>query len=134
MPSFLYCPGGHRTRSIKIRDAAISLSEGKAIGSCEKHGRQLQCRIEHTYGNDPEGTLYEYVVTRAIRLKTRLADDEEYDPFLLVLTDRKTGKEQILPTFWAFGKSGTQRGGQFPPLLSLREWKRLFSQLRKRRK
>jgi hypothetical protein len=62
-------------------------------------------------------------------LGTRLAEDENYDPFLLVLRDIETGKEQILPTFWAYGQSNTQRGGQFPPLLSLEEWKRLFRQL-----
>ncbi len=60
---------------------------------------------------------------------TRLADDENYGPFLLVLREIETGKEQILPTFWAYGQSNTQRGGQFPPLLSLEEWKTLFRQL-----
>ena len=46
-----------------------------------------------------------------------------------MLRDIKTDAEQILPTFWAHGLSGTQRGGQFSPLLSLDEWKRLFRQL-----
>lgn len=69
------------------------------------------------------------MVTRAVRLGTRRADDENYDPFLLVLRDIETGKEQILPTFWAYGKSTTERGGQFPLLLSFEEWKTLFSQL-----
>jgi hypothetical protein len=62
-------------------------------------------------------------------LGTRLADDEKYDPFLLVLREIETGKEQILPTFWANGRNNTQRGGQFPPVLSLEEWKTLFRQL-----
>jgi len=62
-------------------------------------------------------------------LGTRLADDEDYAPFLLVLRDIETGAEQILPTFWAHGKSNTERGGQFPPLLSLEEWKALFRRL-----
>jgi hypothetical protein len=47
----------------------------------------------------------------------------------LVLREIETGREQILPTFWADGQSNTQRGGQFPPLLSLEEWKTLFSEL-----
>ena len=69
------------------------------------------------------------MVTRALRLGTRRADDENYDPFLLVLRDIKTDNEQILPTFWAYGQNNAQRGGQFPPLLSLEEWKTLFSRL-----
>jgi len=46
-----------------------------------------------------------------------------------VLREVKSGKEQIFPTFWAHGRHNTQRGGQFPPLLSLEEWKKLFCQL-----
>jgi hypothetical protein len=58
-----------------------------------------------------------------------VVDGENYDSFLLVLREIETGKEQILPAFWACGQSATQRGGQFPPLLSLEEWKTLFRPL-----
>lgn len=129
MPSWISCPNDHSTKSVSIQDAAIAVSEGRPIGACKKCGKELQYRIDHTYANDPTETEYSFVVTRAIRLETRLVDDENYDPFLLVLREIKTGKQQILPTFWADGKSGTQRGGQFPPLLSLEEWKTLFRQL-----
>src|SRR5271155_5532164 len=75
----------------------------------------------------------EYVARTTIQQRefrfTRLPDDENYDPFLLVLREIETGKEQILPTFWAYGQSNTQRGGQFPPLLSSEEWKALFREL-----
>lgn len=69
------------------------------------------------------------MVTRAVRLGTRLAEGKNYDPFLFVLREIETGKEQILPQFWAYGKSNTERGGQVPPLLSLEEWKTLFRRL-----
>jgi hypothetical protein len=81
------------------------------------------------YANDPSGKEYSFVVTRAVRLGTRRADDEKYDPFLLVLREIETGKEQVLPTFWAYGQNNTQRGGQFPPLLTFEEWKTLSSRL-----
>jgi hypothetical protein len=58
-----------------------------------------------------------------------VADGENYDPFLLVLREIETGKEQILPTFWAYAQTNPQRGGQFLPLLRLEEWKTLFRQL-----
>lgn len=129
MPSRICCPDNHSAKWIPIREAAIAVSEGRAIGVCKKCGKELQYRIDHTYANDPSRKKYSFVVTRAVRLGTRVAGGENYDPFLLVLRDIKTGAEQILPTFWAHGLSGTQRGGQFPPLLSLEEWKKLFRKL-----
>jgi hypothetical protein len=129
MPSRICCPENHSTKGISIHDAALALSEGRAIGVCKKCGKELQYRIDHVYANDPNGRQYSFTVTRAVRLGTRLADDENYDPFLLVLREIETGKEQVLPTFWAYGQSNTQRGGQFPPLLSLEEWKTLFRRL-----
>jgi hypothetical protein len=129
MSSRICCPDNHSTKAISIHEAAVALSEGRAIGACKKCGKELLYRIDHVYANDPSGKEYGFIVTRAVRLGTRLADDENYDPFLLVLSEIETGKEQILPTFWAYGQSKTQRGGQFPPLLSLDEWKTLFRQL-----
>jgi hypothetical protein len=128
MPSRICCPDGHSTKSISIHDAAIAISEGRALGVCKRCGNELQYRIDHTYANDPSGKQHSFAVTRTVRLGTRMAD-ETYDPFLLVLREIKTGKEQILPTFWAHGRSNTERGGQFPPLLSLEEWKTLFRRL-----
>ena len=129
MPSRICCQDNHSTKGISIHEAAVALSEGRAIGVCKKCGKELQYRIDHVYANDPSGKQYSFTVTRAVRLGTRLADDENYDPFLLVLRDIETGREQILPTFWAYGQSNTQRGGQFPPLMTLGEWKRLFRKL-----
>jgi len=128
MPSWISCPKGHSTKSVSIQQAAVALSEGRRIGACKKCGKELQYRISHTYANDRTGKEYSFEVTRAVRLGTRI-ESESYDPFLLVLREIDTGKEQILPTFWAHGESGAQRGGQFPPLLRLEEWKALFRQL-----
>jgi hypothetical protein len=128
MPSWISCLNGHSTKSVSVQQAAIALSEGRTIGACKKCGKELQYRISHTYADDRTGKEYSFVATRAVRLRTRI-DSENYDPFLLVLREIDTGKEQILPTFWAHGKSGTQRGGQFPPLLTLEEWKALFRKL-----
>jgi Protein of unknown function (DUF2934) len=129
MPSRVCCPDGHSTKGISVHEAAIALSEGRAIGVCKKCGKELQYRIDHVHANDPSGKEYGFIVTRAIRLGTRLANNENYDPFLLVLRDAETGKQRVLPTFWALGQSNTQRGGQFPPLLTLEEWKTLFRRL-----
>jgi Protein of unknown function (DUF2934) len=129
MPSRICCSDHHSTQGISTHEAAVAVSEGRPIGMCKKCGKELQYRIDHTYSNDPRKKRYIFAVTRAVRLGTRLTDRGNYDPFLLVLREIKTGMEQILPTFWAHGRHNTQRGGQFPPLLSMAEWKTLFRRL-----
>jgi hypothetical protein len=129
MLSRICCRDDHSTKAVSIYEAAVALSEGRPIGACKKCGKELQYRIDRVYTNDPNGKEYSFTVRRAVRLGTRLGDDEHYDPFLLVLGEIKTGREQILPMFWAYGQNSAQRGGQFPPLLSLEEWKTLFGRL-----
>jgi hypothetical protein len=126
MASKICCPEGHSTKAVSVWEAAVALSEGRAIGACKKCGKGLQYRIDHVYANDPDQTEYNYIVSRAVRLGTRLAGDEKLDPFLLVLREIDTAQEQLLPTFWAFGHTGVQRAGHLAPLLTAEEWKKLF--------
>lgn len=129
MPSRISCPQGHATRKIAMRDAAVSLSEDRAIGACEKCGKPLQYQLDHVNSNDSTAKQHTYKVTRAVRLRTRPAKNEKYDPFLLLLRDIETGAEQILPVFWMQGESAVQRGGPFSPAMTLEEWKDLFRRM-----
>jgi len=129
MPSRICCPQGHPTKAISLHEAAIALSEGRPFGVCKKCGNGLEYRIEHAYANDPSEKQYRFAVTRTVRLRTPPAGGETIDPFLLVLRNIETGEQQVLPTFWFHGQSNTQRGGQFPPLLTVAEWRGLFGQL-----
>jgi hypothetical protein len=130
MPSTIRCAGGHATRKTSVREAAIALSEKRTIGTCEKCGKPLEYRINHIRAsNDPDGEECTYTVSRAVRLKTRLADEESYDPFLLVLREIGTGKEQILPALFASGQTSAQRSAPPVPLLTFGEWKTLFRRL-----
>jgi hypothetical protein len=99
MPSRICCPDNHLTKGFSIHEAAIAVSEGRPIGICKKCGKELQYRIDHTYANDPRKKRYTFAVVRAVRLGTRLTDGENYDPFLLVLREIKTGKERFFPLF-----------------------------------
>lgn len=128
MPSKICCPDDHATKGISIHDAAIAISEGRAIGACKKCGKELQYRIEHAYPSEPNERLHSFTVTNAVRLRTRLTGNDGYDPFLLVLRQIETGKERILPTFWFDGQTA-QRGALLPPLLTFEEWKTLFRRL-----
>jgi hypothetical protein len=55
-----------------------------------------------------------------------------YDAFLFQLQhcDDHTNV-QVWPAFWAPGKKGRMRWGQFSPLLSQQDWKKLFRKLGK---
>jgi Protein of unknown function (DUF2934) len=129
MASKICCADNHATKGISTWEAVVAISEGKPIGTCKKCGKELQYRVEHVYANDSNAKENRFVVTRAVRLGARMAGEESYDPFLLALRDTETGKQQILPTYWAYGRDTAQRGGQFPPLLSFEEWKTLFRRL-----
>lgn len=126
MASKICCPEGHSTKAVSVWEAAVALSEERALGACKKCGKGFQYRIDYVYANDLGETEYRYIVTRAVRLGTRLAGEEKLDAFLLVLREIDTAEEQILPTFWAFGHTGTQRAGHLAPILTAEEWKRLF--------
>jgi hypothetical protein len=89
MPSRICCSDNHSTKGISIHEAAVAVSEGRAMGLCKRCGKELQFRIDHIYANDPGKNRYTFTVTRAVRLATRLADGENYDPFLLVLREIK---------------------------------------------
>jgi len=112
-----------------IYEAAINLSAGKAIGPlCRKCGADLEYKVKHTFAN--EGRSATYTVKRAAGLDPELLSDRGgYAPFLLLLRDDETGKELFLPTFWAADESKLTRGGQYPPIMSLDEWRELFRKL-----
>lgn len=123
------CPNNHATKAVSAWEAAVAVSAGKAIGVCKKCGKELQYRFDHSYSSESRGKENHFVVSRAIRLGPKLLGGESYDAFLLVLRDARSGDEQVLPTFWSYGRETAQRGGQSAPLLSLAEWKSLFCQL-----
>jgi hypothetical protein len=129
MSSQIRCPKGHSTKAISFQDAAVALSAGRSIGVCKKCGQEYEYTVDYVYPNDPNEKEYSFVVTRTVRLAAKPTGDKKLDSFLLVLRDIKTGKEHVLPTFWAFGHTGIHRGGHPAPILSLEEWKRLFRQL-----
>lgn len=129
MPSRISCPQGHTTRKIATREAAVALSEKRALGACDKCGKPLHYQLDCINSNDPTGKQHTYKVTRVVRLRTRPAKNEKYDPFLLLLHDIETGAEQILPVFWMQGETNTQRGGPLSPAMTLEEWKMLFRQM-----
>jgi Protein of unknown function (DUF2934) len=129
MASRICCANNHATKAVSTWDAAVAVSQGRPVGVCKKCGKELQYRIEHVYSSDSNPKENRFVVTGAVRLGPKMAGGQSFDPFLLVLLDLESGTEKILPTYWTYGRETAQRGGQFPPMLSLEEWKSLFRRL-----
>jgi len=130
MPSWICCSGPeHHFCDMRTHEAVTNLSAGKAIGPlCRKCGAALEYKVKHTHAND--GTAATYTVKRAAGLNSELPSDRGgYDPFLLLLRNDETGKELFLPTFWASDESKLTRGEQYPPVMSLDEWRELFRKL-----
>jgi len=67
-------------------------------------------------------------VIQAARLYADPRKHHGFDPFLYRLRHCNDPKNvKVLPVFWAPGKKkGNPRFGQFPPLLSAQEWKKLL--------
>lgn len=126
--SYIGCADRH-FENMKLWDAALAISENRTLGPCKTCGKPLHCVVEHVYSNDIESKTRRFKVVRAARLGTRMADGEGYDPFLFVLHNQEDNSEAIWPVFWAPGKDGGRRWGQFSPILSLREWRDLFEKL-----
>jgi hypothetical protein len=129
MASRICCANNHTTKAVSTWEAAVAASQGRPIGVCKRCGKELQYRIEHVSSSDSNAKENRFVVTGAVRLGPKMAGGQSFDPFLLVLRDLGCGSEKILPTYWIYGAETAQRGGQFPPMLSLEEWKSLFRRL-----
>ena len=133
MPSRIECENHHRA-SIRIQDAAIALSRSReGLGKCRTCGKSFQWIVELRHANDSNvGQLHRHNVEGTVRLGTRLADAEGYDPFLILLRKAEgpeAGREELWPIFWAPGRKHRSLYGQFAPMLTREEWRRLFQAL-----
>jgi hypothetical protein len=127
MPSWLECDNEHLGKALR-RSAAIALSRGHAL-RCLRCGKPFRYYWEFTFAN-VKGEKNCYEVIRTARLYTHRRKDG-FDPFLFLLRHCDDPKNvKVLPVFWAPGKRGNTRWGQFPPLLSMQDWKKLLRKLK----
>lgn len=130
MPGCLQCDHRHRSKA-RLYEAALVLSRGEALPEC-KCGEAVRYYMDFQFANEkkePLDTVQTYKVLRVARLYSRLRPDG-YDPFLFLLQHEDNARDKkVWPIFWAPDKKGKIRGGQFPPLLSSQDWKRLFRKL-----
>jgi hypothetical protein len=126
--SWTECDAEHVGRGVSLYKAAIALSKGHPL-LCAECRKPLRMYHEFAFAN-AKGEKNCYEVTRIARLYTRNTRKDGYDPFLFRLQhcDDLTNV-QVWPVFWAPGRKGRMLWGQFSPLLSQQDWKKLFRKL-----
>ncbi len=132
MGGWIRCTGPKEHRhEMKLHDAALTLAKGRQLGNCPRPEckKPLQWVYWFEFANLPkEEKDRDFEVIRVARLFHTPPDG--YDPFLLLLRDVDNHRNvQVWPIFWAPGEKGRLRGGQFPPLLSRKQWEALFRKL-----
>lgn len=129
MSSWIECDKGHLSR-VLCREAAIEIAERKSLGPCARPGCGAQRRyyVGQKYANTHEE--HEYELVRVVRLKSSAeAEEEGYDPMLFVLRSLKSKATTVWPFYWGHNKAKRWHVGQFPPMLTKREWKKLFARM-----
>ncbi len=100
------------------------------LGLCSRPGCGAPVRYlsRHYYANI--GEHHEYELEKVVRLYSdEEADEEGYDPMLFRLRHRETERRVVWTFYWGKDKKKKWRVGQFPPLLSMDDLKRLLQEL-----
>jgi len=59
------------------------------------------------------------------------AEKEGWDPMVFLMKDRNSGKRIVWPYYWTKDRNGKWANGQFPPLLSIGELKKVIKSFEK---
>jgi len=134
MPSWLECANGHGYHLIRCRDAAILLARGASTPGCSKPGCTAPIRycVSQTYpSTGGKGSKYQVIAVERL-WQDADAERNRYDPMLLLLRDLSNGEQCAWPFYWTKNRHGKWHVGQYPPLLSVREFQNLLSGLRRK--
>ena len=123
MPSVVVCDQGHG--GFSCREAAILLAKSGSLGSCQRKGCGARRRYLLTQEYPGKGSA-KFELERVVRLYTdEEAAGEGYDPMLFLLRRQVADECRIWLFYWTLNRHGAWHVGQFPPLLSLDEFRRL---------
>ena len=126
MPSRVVCDKGHGGG--RCREAAIEMAKLGRLQECERCGQPRRYFVRQTYANYE--TTVEHEVERVARLfSDSEAEDSRYDPMLFLMRNRDTNEQSVWPFYWGIDRNGRWRVGQFPPLLSVEELKKMIQSL-----
>ena len=129
MGTRIVCDGGHRHYGTK-REAAREISQHGKLERCSRCGKNKRYIVSHYYPYD--NVTAEYEVQRVYaRFSATEADREGWDPMIFLMKDRNSGEKVVWPYYWTKDRNGKWANGQFPPLLSIGELKRVIQKFEK---
>jgi hypothetical protein len=124
MASAIVCDNGHRDCS-GCRKAAREISQSGALKPCHRCGSKRRYIVTHKYPYDRVTVEYEVLKVSALRSPLQ-AEEEGWDPMVFLMKNRKSSEKTIWPYYWTKDRNGKWANGQFPPLLSIEELKKVI--------
>lgn len=122
MSSEVKCDNGHAYPG-SCRKAAREICERGALIPCSRCGKNVHYLVSHTYPYHKVTVKYE--VLRVLTLfPTDRVESEGYDPMMFIMKNLSNGKKRIWLYYWTKNRRGKWANGQFPPLLSIDDFKR----------
>lgn len=127
MSSQIVCDNGHRDYN-SCRKAAREISQNGALKPCQRCGSNKRYIVSHDYPYDKVTVRYEVLKVFALRSPSQ-AEEEGWDPMVFLMKNLKNGEKTVWPYYWTKDRNGKWANGQFPPLLSIEELKKVIRHL-----
>jgi hypothetical protein len=127
MGSEVKCDDGHAYPGPR-RKAAREIFERGALKPCSHCGKNMHYFVSHTYPYHRVTVRYEVLRVLAMFPIDR-AESEGYDPMMFIMKNLANGKKTVWLYYWTKNRHGKWANGQFPPLLSIEDFKRAIKEL-----
>lgn len=129
MASLIKCDNGHNDWGTR-REAARKISQYGDLGKCSRCGENKHYIVSHYYPYDKATAKYE-VLKVYMRFSDTEAEKEGWDPMVFLMKDLNSGEKIVWPYYWTKNRKGKWANGQFPPLLSIGELKKVIKSFEK---
>lgn len=129
MASRIECDNGHRY-SGTCREAAREISERGALERCPLCEKSKHYIVSHYYPYARVTVEYEVLKVYA-RHSRQEAESEGWDPMIFLMENRNNGEKIVWTYYWTKNRNGKWANGQFPPLLSIGELKKVINEFEK---
>jgi hypothetical protein len=135
MASRIECDNGHRDYGT-LREAARHISQNGALGKCPRCGATKRYIVSHYYPYDSivagRKVTAQYEVIRVwTRFSAAEAERQGWDPMIFLMRNLNSSEEVVWPYYWTKNRNKKWANGQFPPLLSIGELKRVINEFEK---
>ena len=126
MPSWVGCENGHWGG--RCREAAIKIAKNGALGKCSVQGCDSDVHYVVTLTFSNSGETHRYELIKVFRTSTdSQVEENEYDPMIFLLSHLESKELTIWSWYWTVSRKRTWHVGQFPPLLTVDNFRDAFN-------